>query len=140
MAKTRHKTPTKFDRENEAKQFVLDKCCKDIKEASQKLDGRKPYGILADMVKDLKGVCAWINRHVINFAYKKYLKKKEDELKQFDLLDLPDLEAPETSTLKPAGRSNGTTNNAKYSLKLRIRECRNAAVAEFHEQKNIAKI
>ena len=141
MAKTRHKTPTKVDRENEAKQLVLDKCCKDIEEASLKLDGRKPYGIVAEMVKDLKGVCPWINRHVINFAYKKYVKKKEDDLKKFDLIDLPDLEVPvpETSTLKPAGRPNGTTNDAKYSLKLRIRECRNAAAAEFHEQKNIAK-
>ena len=42
-------------------------------------------------------------------------------------------------TLKPAGRSNGTTNDAKYSLKLYIYECRNAAASEFHEQKNIAK-
>ena len=76
MAKTRHKTPTKVNRENEAKQLVLDKCCKDIEEASQKLGGRKPYRIVAEMVKDLKEVCPWINRHVKNFAYKKYLKKK----------------------------------------------------------------
>ena len=68
MAKTRHKTPTKVDRENKANQLVLDKCCKDIEEAFQKLDGRKLYGIVAKMVKDLKGVCPWINRHVISFA------------------------------------------------------------------------
>lgn len=29
MVKTRHKTHIKHDRENEAKQLVLDKCCKD---------------------------------------------------------------------------------------------------------------
>ena len=61
MAKTRHKTPTKVNRENEARQLVLDKCCKDIEEASLKLDGRKPYGIVAEVMKDLEGVCPSIN-------------------------------------------------------------------------------
>lgn len=57
------------------------------------------------------------------------------------MLDLPDLEVPPTSTptTKAAGRPSGSTKDAKYNLKLRIRECCNAAAAEFHEQKNIAK-
>lgn len=135
-----HKTPTKVDREKEAKQLVLQKCCKDIEEATKKLNGRKPYGIVSEMVKDLEGVCPWISRHVINFAYKKYLKEKEGERKESDSPHLPeDLEVPPTSKIKPAGRPNGTTKDAKYNLKVRIRDCRNAAAAEFHEQKNIAK-
>ena len=55
------------------------------------------------------------------------------------MLDLPDLEVPQTPTIKPAGRPNGTTKDAKYNLKLRSHECRNATAAKFHEQKNIAK-
>lgn len=102
-----HKTPTKVDREKEAKQLVLQKCCKDIEEATKKLNGRKPYGIVSEMVKDLEGVCPWISRHVINFAYKKYLKEKEGERKESDSPHLPeDLEVPPTSKIKPAGRPN----------------------------------
>ena len=61
---------TYVDRENKAKQLVLEKCYKDINEATQKSDGRKPYGIVSEMVKDLKGVCPWINSYAMNFAYK----------------------------------------------------------------------
>ena len=66
---------------------------------------------------------------------------KEDEHQQFDLLDFPNLEVPTTPTptTKAARRPNGTTKDAKYNLKIWIHECRNAAAAEFHEQKNIAK-
>jgi len=35
----RHKTPTKTNREHEAKQAVLDKCCSEIDEAVKKMVG-----------------------------------------------------------------------------------------------------
>ena len=35
--------------------------------------GRKLFGIVNEMVKDLKGICPWITRHVINFAYEKHM-------------------------------------------------------------------
>ena len=38
MTKASHKTPTKYNREKEDKQIVLEECCMDIDEATQKLD------------------------------------------------------------------------------------------------------
>ena len=75
----RHKTPTKSDcstskRESEAKQLVLDECCLELYESSEENGGRKLYGTVAGMVKDLKGGgCPWISRRTINFAYNKFL-------------------------------------------------------------------
>ena len=46
------------------------------------------------MVKDLKGVCPWISRHIRNFAYNKYVASKEAAFKErrykrkFDKTDL----------------------------------------------------
>ena len=70
-----HKTPTKSNsnRKDKAKQAVLERCCSEIDEAMVENGGRKLYGIVAEMVKDLKGVCPWITRHVINFAYEKHM-------------------------------------------------------------------
>ena len=68
----RHKTHTKTNRELEAKQAVLDKCCFEIDEAVKSNGERKPYGMVVEMVKDLEPSCPWISRHCINFAWTKY--------------------------------------------------------------------
>ena len=133
----RHKTPTKPDssnsnREREAKQLVLDKCCLELHESSEKNGGRKPYGAVADMVKDLKGVCPWISRHTINFAYNKFVDSKDEAL---DVANLPDVQVPQNL----GGRPIGTTKEAKTELKSRIRQCLNACASDFHEEKNISK-
>ena len=61
----RHETPTKgtTSRQDVAKQAILERCCSEIDEAMEQNYGRKLYGIVVDMVKDLKGVCPWITRH-----------------------------------------------------------------------------
>ena len=107
----RHKTPTKSDcstskRESEAKQLVLDKCCLELYESSEKNGGRKPYGAVAGMLKDLKGVCPWISRHTINFAYNKFLASKDEVL---DVEKLPDVQVPKNL----GGRPVETTYDAK---------------------------
>ena len=126
----RHKTPTKTNREHEAKQAVLDKCCSEIDEAVKSNGGRKPYGMVAEMVKDLKPSCPWISRHCINFAWTKYGKNEA---------------AAETETLsavggvKAVGRPSGSTNDAKYDLKMRREMCLDAVAVEFNERRNVAK-
>jgi len=132
----RHKTPTTAtdnkDRENEAKQLVLNKCCLELHEATVENGGRKPYGMVADMVNDLKASCPWISRHTINFAYEKFIASKEDELEDVKVPDTP-------VTQNVGGRPVGSTKEAKLELKTRLRECLNACASEFHEQKNVAK-
>ena len=47
--------------------------------------GRKLFGIVNEMVKDLKGICPWITRYVINFAYEKHMGrivKKDKKLQK----------------------------------------------------------
>jgi len=126
----RHKTPTKTNREHEAKQAVLDKCCFEIDEAVKTNGGRKPYGMVAEMVKDLTPSCPWISRHSINFAWTKYGKNEA---------------ATETETpsagggAKSIGRPSGSTNDAKYDMKMRREMCLDAVAVEFNERRNVAK-
>ena len=133
--KRRHKTPTNSndnkERETATKQLVLDKCCLELYEAAEKNDGRKPYGIVAEMVNDLKSVCPWITRHTINFAYGKFIEAKEKTLEEKS----PDV--IETQNL--GGRPVGSTKEAKVEFKSRLRDCLNACASDFHEAKNIAK-
>jgi hypothetical protein len=126
----RHKTPTK--RGNAAKHSVLDNCCKDIAAAIKKSDGRKPYGIVADMVKDLGTSFPWINRHVINYAFDKYTAAQKAIAVE------PPIEVVENNS-NLGGRPVGTTNKEKHDLKLRTRLCLDVVATEFHEKRNIAK-
>ena len=135
MVKTRHKTPTtKVNREHEAKRAVLNKCCSEIAAAVKVNGGRKPYGMIAEMVKDLKHSCPWISRHSINFAWSKYGKNEAPTQ-----TNTPSASASAPDCIKPVGRPSGSTNEAKYDLKLRREVCLDAVAVEFHEQRNIAK-
>ena len=134
MVNTRHKTPTKVNREHEAKQAVLDKCCSEIAEAVKENGGRKPYGMVAEMVKDLKPSCPWISRHTINFAWSKYGKTEAPTQ-----TETPSASAATPDAVKPVGRPSGSTNDAKYDLKMRREMCLDAAAVEFHEMRNRAK-
>ena len=111
--KRRHKTPTisndNKERENAAKQLVLDKCCLELYEAAEKNDGRKPYRIVTEMVNDLKSVCPWITRHTINFAYRKFIATKEKRLEE----ESPDVKGNQSL----GGRPVGSTMEAKVELK-----------------------
>ena len=134
----RHKTPTKSnasnsaERENAAKKLVLDRCCLELYESSQQNGGRKPYGAVAEMVKDLKNVCPWISRHTINFAYNKYIEAKDEAL---DVEKLPDVQVLQNL----GGRPIGSTREAKMEQKNRLRECLNACASDFNEAKNVAR-
>ena len=72
------------------------------------------------MVKDLEGICPWINRNVINNAFKNYLKRQ--------LKESPDMEEQKEDqpVLRPCGRPTGTTDAEKLSLKDRLMQAHNA--------------
>ena len=67
----RHKTATQ--RKTETKQVVLDQCCRDLAASMKKNGGRKAHGMVSNIARDLKGVCPWINIHVIDFSCKKFI-------------------------------------------------------------------
>ena len=134
MVNTRHKTPTKVNREHEAKQAVLDKCCSEIAETIKENNGRKPYGMVAEMVKDLKPSFPWISRHSTNFAWTKY-GKNEATIQT----ETPSASASTPDSMKPVGRPSGSTNDAKYDLKLRREKCLDAVAVEFYDMRNITK-
>ena len=76
MVITRGKALTK--REHEARKAVLKTCCSDLQDAlNGNSSGRKPYGMVSQMVKELKSSCPWISRDMINYAYKMFLNSKK---------------------------------------------------------------
>ncbi len=84
------------------------------------------------MVKGLKNVCPWISRHIINFAYNKYIEGKDEAL---DVERLPDVEVPQSL----GGCPIGSTKEAKMEMKNRLRQCLNACASEFNEAKNVTQ-
>ena len=129
----RHKTATQ--RKNEAKQVVLAQCCRDLAASIKKHGGRKPYGVVSNMVRDLKGVCPWINRHMIDFAYKKFIKNQAKSITPL-VVEGDGRPVPDTSTgTRPRGRPTGTTFAEKMSYRYNIARAHDAAAIEYHQEK-----
>ena len=78
----------------------------------------------------MKPSCPWISRHCINFVWTKYEKNEA---------------ATETETpsaggcVKSIGKPSGSTNDAKYELKMRREMCLDAAAVEFNERRKVTK-
>ena len=90
------------------------------------------------MVRDLKGVCPWINRHVIDFAFKKFSET------QAKLITTPRVEEDgcgvvETTSTKTPGRPAGTTDADKLKHKHRVAKAHDTADIEYHNVKMIAR-
>ena len=97
--------------------------------------GRKSYGVVSNMVRDLKGVCPWINRHVIDFAYKKFIKNQAKPITP-PVLEGDGSDVPDTSTgTRPRGRPTGTTFADKMSHKYNLARAHDAAAIEYHREK-----
>ena len=115
---------------------MLDQCCRDLVASVKKNVGRKPYGEVSKMVRDLKGVCPWINRHVIDFAYKKFIKSQAKSITS-PMVKEDGHDIPETST-RPRGRPTGTTDSDKLLHKRNVAQAHDAVANEYHQEKIIA--
>ena len=135
MITTRNKSVTK--REHEARKAVLNTCCLDLDDATKSNSGIKPYGMVSQMVLELKSSCPWISRDIINYAYKMFLdsKKKDEELKKASQPSITTTSDPQSK----GGRPLGTTDTAKFNQKRITMSYLDAIAHEFHEQKNVAK-
>ena len=73
---TRNKLWAKTNEERRAK--LLNDVCKELDYAVlMSPTGKMPYGEVAKIVKDLKEDNLWLNRNVVNFAFKKFQPKKK---------------------------------------------------------------
>ena len=85
----------------------------------------------------MKGVCPWIIRHVIDFAFKKFSET------QAKLITTPVVEEDgygvvETTSTKTPGRPAGTTDAGKLKHKYQVAKAHDAAAIEYHDVKMIA--
>ncbi len=78
MPLLRSKSWAKTNRDRRSK--LLNEVCRELLyTVSTSPNGKMPYGEVAKVVKNLKNDNPWINRNVINFAFKKYVKQKKDQ-------------------------------------------------------------
>ena len=115
---------------------MLDQCCRDLVASVKKNVGRKPYGEVSKIVRDLKGVCPWINRHVIDFAFKKFIKTQAKSITSPVVKEYSH-DVPETST-RPRGRPTGTTDSDKLQHKYNVARAYDTVAIEYYQEKIIA--
>ena len=73
---TRSKSWTKTNELGRAK--LLNDVCKELYYADlMSPTGKMPYGEVAKIIKDLKEDNPWLNRNIVNFAFKKFRAKKK---------------------------------------------------------------
>ena len=94
------------------REVLLKQICEEMLYAqSTSASGQKvPWGTVTRIINESKDDFPWLNRNIINFAYKKYLEKihKQDALSTT---------STSPSTLSSGGRPKGQTNLLKHHRK-----------------------
>ena len=134
-ARERQKTTTRIKKE--AKHSVLKQICLEISEASKKNGGRKPYGLVKKMVREMHEDYRWINRNSINFAYEKFVKDRT----YFDgpIRDKERAPVRSEDEKNTGGRPKGTTIKAKRDMKVALREALNEISTSYQREIDIAR-
>ena len=71
---SKEKTAKKFKKK--IRQVVLGTVCDRLAEITKK--GRKPYGEVSKIVKDMKSDYPWLKRHVVDYAFRMHQKKVDN--------------------------------------------------------------
>lgn len=127
------------------RQTVLDKICADLDELTKKNNGWKPHKAVWTIVEETKVDCPWITRHIVNYAFKKHLEKKDaaDLLeKQGDSIALEMEESAvdrSSVALNKGGRPTGTTDYNKMKQDVAIRLAMDDMAVEFDLKRKAAK-
>jgi len=90
---TRERTTKKL--KNDIHQAVLEKICKELHESSERNLSKKPYSSVAKIVKDMETDFPWMNRGVVNYAFKIYKEK---------------MNTPDSGTADNEGRTSASEN------------------------------
>ena len=108
---------------------IFDRICKEILYAAQtSKNGKVPYGCVNKIVVESKKEEPWINRNVINHAYKKFCQQKDE-------LVTETVVAPKEMN-GVMGRPKGSTNIKKRHLREVLLAAKNEiALSYLHEKK-----
>ena len=102
--------------------------------------GKMPYGEVAKIIKGLKQDNPWLNRNVVNFAFKKFKAKKkkvdllEDDVKTADT-SRTECSSPSVTLKTPVGRPKGLTNLVKHHMKEVLMAAKNEITSDYHQEK-----
>ena len=96
-------------------------------------NGKIPWGTMTQIIKDTVEDNPWINRNVINFAYKKYLVEKKTEV--FNSAS----SHPSTNACIAVGRPKGKTYLIKHHRKEVMAAAKNEITQLYNEEKQRMK-
>ena len=125
---------------HDMKEHVLDKICADLVHDTEKNNGRKRYGSVAKIVKEMKTDFPWMNRDIVNYALKVYIQKRKNNCTE----NVDEEEkAPSTDStvvnLEPdqnkGGRPVGTTASNKLQKDVKICLSLNGMAIEYDMKK-----
>ena len=120
---------------------LLNEVCKELDYAVlTSPTGKMPYSEVAKIIKGLKEDNPWLNRNVVNFAFKKFRAKKKKNVDLFE--DGKSAETSRTECSSPSanqkpsvGRPKGLTNLVKHHMKEVIMAAKNEITSEYHQEK-----
>ena len=116
------------------REVLLKQICEEMLYAqSTSASGQKvPWGTVTRIINESKDDFPWLNRNIINFAYKKYLEKihKQDALSTT---------STSPSTLSSGGRPKGQTNLLKHHRKETILAAKNEITELYKNEKEKRK-
>ena len=95
------------------KNAFLDKVCREIDyAATSSVNGKIPYGFITKIMNKTKDEQPWINRNMINFAWKKFCERKKDSK-----VPAPVTEDDSSSNALPSKAKGGRPKGTTISLK-----------------------
>ena len=137
---SREKTTKKL--KNDMRQHVLQKICKELYDSSQMNGSKKPYGSVAKIVNDMKADFPWMNRDVVNYAFKVYKGKMAESAAASDADSRTASGSGDTvasSKPKKAGRPVGSTKINKFKKDVAIRLCLDEVAVKYHDVRKASR-
>ena len=138
---TRSKSWAKTNQDRRLK--LLNEVCRTLYYTVSTAPNKKmPYGEVAKVVRSLKEDNPWINRNVINFAFKKYMNQKKEEESSGALDATSSTKTVSTDTTKSTntntviiGRPKGVTNLKKQHEREVVIAAKNEITQSYLEMK-----
>ena len=124
---------------NDMRQAVLDKICKELYESSEKNGRKKPYGSVAKIVNDMKTDFPWMNRDVVNYAFKTYKERMEAPADSEGRTAASENDVVAAPQQKKSGRPVGSTLLNKFKKDVATRLCLDEVAIRYHRMREQAR-
>ena len=112
---------------------VIRRLCDEINYAARSsINGKIPHGFIKKIIDETKVEEPWINRNLISFAYRKYVRRMEEGISE---------KAPSSieSSGTQIGRPKGSTNMKKHHLKEVVLAAKNEIATIYLKEKEEKK-